>query len=344
MHEMRESRALELSQGITSHHDLLGALHMIQPGNTETNDIIDTLVRACPDLTEPTEAQDTDGNISDAGRMNKGITITPEAVSGNMFLAILAGHETSAHTLAIVLLVLACRPETQQILHHELDKVLGTRSTEQWSYREDCSTLLQGFTGAIVYETLRLWPMAPATLKSTEEEERTISINGRTHVIGKKTLVVLHTAGAQTHPSYWENTPPKEAIPGECYPYPLSSFDPARWLTSRKIMPDSSDEETWMDQMRPESERRQRLRLAEPGTFFPFSEGASACLGSRMALVEVTAAIAIICKHFTVRLPVEEGKTWDKARSEAAKKLTAGMRFRVALHVGTPIALDFIPR
>ena len=311
-------------------------------GKLSADSITDTLVKACPNLSAEFRAKHS---VHDAARddyTDKGLDITPEAVSGNMFLSILAGHESSAHTLSIVLMLLAFRPEIQCALQSELDAIFEARSIKEWSYKGDCSALLQGYTGAVVYETFRVWPMQPAILKSTEDKDKTISINERSHVVGKNTLILLHTTGAQIHPSYWDASASNEPFPGESCPYPLSSFNPDRWLTARDN--ESQNGEAWMDQMRSLSERKQRLRLAKPGTFFPFSEGGSACLGNHMALVEVVAAIAAICKQWTVRLPTEEGKSWDQLRSDAARKLTAGMSFHATLHVSEPVALEFVPR
>lgn len=57
-----------------------------------------------------------------------------EYVVGNMFIVILAGHETTAHTLAFALTLLALYPEQQQLLFEEANEAIGGRTSSYDDY------------------------------------------------------------------------------------------------------------------------------------------------------------------------------------------------------------------
>jgi cytochrome P450 len=59
---------------------------------------------------------------ADGGSPSEGLT--DREVLGNTFIFLLAGHETSGHTLAFVFALLALHPEEQQKLHDHVVSVL----------------------------------------------------------------------------------------------------------------------------------------------------------------------------------------------------------------------------
>lgn len=71
--------------------------------------------------------------MSDTARLG----LTDEEIFGNIFAFNLAGHETTANTLAASLVLLAANPDSQDWLKEEVHHALGHASLpDQWRYEE----------------------------------------------------------------------------------------------------------------------------------------------------------------------------------------------------------------
>lgn len=65
------------------------------------------------------------------------IGLTDDEIYGNIFAFNLAGHETTANTVAFALVLLAANPECQNWLAEEIHQVLVSQSrSEKWAYGE----------------------------------------------------------------------------------------------------------------------------------------------------------------------------------------------------------------
>ena len=60
--------------------------------------------------------------------------LTESEIYGNMFVFNFAGHDTTAHTLAFAVVLLASNAPVQDWLHQELQYFLGARSLEDYEY------------------------------------------------------------------------------------------------------------------------------------------------------------------------------------------------------------------
>jgi cytochrome P450 len=112
----------------------------------------------------------------------------------------MAGHETTANTLAWAWYLVSQCPEVEQRLQAEVDEVLGNRSATF----EDFSKLT--YTQAIIEETLRLYPPVPILSREAKEED---TIRNRRIPAGSIMLVVpwlLHR-----HKKFWDK--PDHFIP-----------------------------------------------------------------------------------------------------------------------------------
>lgn len=105
--------------------------------------------------------------------------ISPAAVLMKIFVFIMAGYETSANTLTYTTALLACRPVFQKALHVDLDKILGERPLNSWSFDIDFPPILNEDVGAIMKETLRLYIVLLFFPKTIRETPRCFSSNGR---------------------------------------------------------------------------------------------------------------------------------------------------------------------
>lgn len=264
------------------------------------------------------------------------LSISPAAVLGNMFIFILAGHETSANTLTHALTLLALNPYFQSRLQTELDDILGNSEPDSWSYLDHFPRLLNGCVGALMSETLRLYTVLQFYPK-TNPVPQTVVVEGRQHVIPKDTLILINTSAAHRHPKYW---PPPHPTPqkkdGDAKPYPVSEFAPHRWLNrpnSDNVNPKSDDEEK-------EQNEGEEPWNPEPGAYIPFAEGFRSCMGSRFAKVEFCAVVARIMREFSVEL-ADKG---DEGIEEARKRMSEGMGIEMGLKMKRAVPLRFVKR
>lgn len=87
------------------------------------------------------------------------VALSDREVSDQVRAFLLAGHETTATTLALALLRLAADGHWQQVVSDEVASVVGDRLPEA----ADLPALVR--TEHVVKEVLRLWPSAPTTVR-----------------------------------------------------------------------------------------------------------------------------------------------------------------------------------
>ncbi|TFK27616.1 cytochrome P450 [Coprinopsis marcescibilis] len=136
------------------------------------------------------------------------------AVKGNIFIFLIAGHETTAHTLAFTFALLSMYPEEQEALYTHITSVLEGRLVPSY---EDLPRLTR--CTAVLYETMRLFPPITSVPKSVAEDT-TLDITNRkgekkTIPVPKGSTVLIDAAGMHYNPRYWKD--------------PLS-FNPERFL------------------------------------------------------------------------------------------------------------------
>ena len=262
--------------------------------------------------------------------------ITPSAITGNMFILLLAGHETTASSLQFALLCLACHPTYQRRLQASLDTLLGPaakHSPSTWDFTALFPRLLRGYPGAVLRETVRLFTVLPVYLRCTEDESQALVLNGKTYMVPPDTLIMVNTSAAHRNPKYWPrpSPPENEEGDGEEAPYALAEFDPGRWI----------DPET--------GEVEGEKAVKESGAYVPFSKGSRECLGKRFAEVEVLAMLARVFCEWSLELVVEDGvggerERWERARRKCARMLSRGIGFQVALKMMGEVPLRIVRR
>jgi cytochrome P450 len=132
--------------------------------------------------------------------------LTDEDLRGNLLTVLMAGEDTTAHTLSWAVYLLADHPEIQEQLFLETEKVLGD---QQWLDAYSNHSLLV-YTEAVVLETMRLKPVAPMLLHEPLED---VEVNGYSFKKGAKLLFQCRYAG----------------VKAENFVNPLK-FDPKRWV------------------------------------------------------------------------------------------------------------------
>ena len=107
------AKVLHRERGLMSKHD---------PG---ADNLVSALIRASEEVQQNKNVDEPHQGLSD------------DEIFGNIFIYNLAGHETTANTLAYSILLLAAYPEYQDWLAAEINKVLeGQGETETWKYEE----------------------------------------------------------------------------------------------------------------------------------------------------------------------------------------------------------------
>lgn len=131
--------------------------------------------------------------------------LSDDELIGNIFIFLLAGHETSAHTLCFALALLALYPEEQKAVYQNIVSVLGERSMPTY---EDMNSL--DYVLAVFNETLRLFPPVGSITKKASEDTSLTTINTETKEsinvpIPKDSIIIIYTNGIHYNPRYWDD-------------------------------------------------------------------------------------------------------------------------------------------
>lgn len=299
------------------------------------------------------------GQLVNSQMDNKGTKpLTDSEMLGNMFVLILAGHETAANAVHFSILYLALHPESQKRLQEDLDKIFGGRPPSEWDYDKDLPALFGGMAGAVMAEELRLVPAVTNIPKSTiGVSEQTLTVDGRPCTVPPNCSIALSTAAASHNPKYWPLYPP--TFPGGHTAHPVANLDndleefhPERWLkgASQENASEMQKETIAGGDLGVNESADTSDKLYRPvkGSYFPFSEGYRACLGRRFAQVEVLAVLAVLYQNYSIELAVdkyasdaevlemstnERADVWQEAAEDARDLLLNGMGVIISLQM-----------
>ena len=139
-------------------------------------------------------------------RDGDGGPLTDTEIGDEVATFLLAGHETSANTLAWSLALLSAYPAARQRLEEELDTVLGGRDPDAG----DVAAL--PWAQAVVAETLRLYPPA----WTIERDALADDVVAGTPVPARS-LVAISPYLVHRHPAFWPDPAgfdPRRFLPG----------------------------------------------------------------------------------------------------------------------------------
>ena len=117
-------------------------------------------------------------------------SLTDEDVRGNLLTILMAGEDTTAHTLAWAIYTLAQYPEIQDKLYDEAKTVLGDSN---WMNKYESHSALV-YAEAVALETMRVKPVAPLLLNEPIED---VEIDGYLFKKGARILIESRYAGMQ---------------------------------------------------------------------------------------------------------------------------------------------------
>jgi len=164
------------------------------------------MVEARKDVDKVEERYDLLSGLLDAAQDEPGseAALSDDELIGNTFIFLLAGHETTAHTLCFSFALLALYPDEQERLYQHIKEVMS--SLNGMPAYEDMSRFTQSL--AVFYETLRLFPPVAAIPKvAAQDTTLTVSnVNGgkTTFPVPSGTQVELHVPGLHYNPRYWK--------------------------------------------------------------------------------------------------------------------------------------------
>ncbi|KAI0539793.1 cytochrome P450 [Xylaria digitata] len=252
-----------------------------------------------------------------------GIQLDDSEIIGNAFIMFLAGHETTANVMHFTMLELANNPVAQRRLQQDVDAILG-RDTDPatWNYEEKVGAMQASMLGAVMNETLRVMPpVVEVPKKTSAAKEQTITIDGVRHTLPANTYLGLCVTASHRNPRSWPARPSR--ITGAADD--LDDWVPERWFRpslsedDNKQLPDVPETEDFGEYAGPDTSASMFRPVR--GSYIPFSEGPRACLGRRLAIVEVIAALAVIFQKYSIENAVDDWASDDEvARMDRSQK------------------------
>ncbi|KAJ7595400.1 cytochrome P450 [Mycena floridula] len=149
------------------------------------------------------DTHDLFSNLLDANA-DEGDILTESELMGNIFIFVLAGHETTAHTLCYALALLALFPDEQEKLYQHCKDIIPD---DQVPTYQDSSLLKQSL--AVWNETLRMFPPVVIIPKEAAEDTTLSTTNDdgqtMTFPVPRGTQLDIHTVGLHYNPRYWKD-------------------------------------------------------------------------------------------------------------------------------------------
>jgi cytochrome P450 len=144
--------------------------------------------------------------LLDARDEETGEPLDARALRNEAAVLLMAGHETTANTLAWTWYILSQVPEVEAKLHAEVDRALGGRPPPL----ADVPSLV--YTRAVVEEVLRLYPPAPLLTREALHDEKYHTCH-----IPKGSLIVVSPWLLHRHRTFWRQPDhfiPERFLPG----------------------------------------------------------------------------------------------------------------------------------
>ena len=281
-----------------------------------SNNLMTSLVRASQEMAQAAAADADAGQEKGAVSRHEQGGLTENEIYGNIFVFNFAGHDTTAHTLAFGIVLLATRPDVQDWITEELHYVLGDRDPELWSYNavfpslKRCLAVLVRSADAFnlcndeqlintQYETIRLYTPV-SIVKCTNTHPQPLRIGDKTIVIPANTMIIPSYSAMHTHPRYWGSD--------------SLTWQPSRWITSTSSPLTNMSATSNPDKNPLESESFiPPPKHASP--FIAWSAGARSCPGRKFSQVEFVAVMAGLFGAWKVKPVPEPGEDDAMARS-----------------------------
>ncbi|GKT60491.1 cytochrome P450 [Colletotrichum tofieldiae] len=293
------------------------------------------------------------------GKESKIPQLSKSEISGNAFIMLVAGHETTANAMHFGLIEIACNPAVQRQLQKDIDGIFGDSDPSTWNYESTVNPMLASMLGACMNETLRMTPaVVEIPKKVSPEGDGIISLDGEKYVLPKGAHISIVGVAAHRNPRNWPSKPSK--ITGA--EHDLDDYAPERWyrasLKAAQTEDKSGDAEDYGGYKG--SDTSEKMFRPVRGSYVPFSDGPRSCLGRRIAQVEIIAALSVVFQRYSLELAVDEWasdaeveamgqverqklykKAQDKCR-ETVKKASTMLTLKLPQGMSVPVRI--VPR
>lgn len=183
----------------------------------------------------------------------------------------IAGHETTAHSITFLLYCIARYPEVKVKVQKELAAVVGSGNCGDGTFQCIGQSELAKleYLSWCIKETQRLYPVAPVVGRQVSDE---LEFNNMHIPGGSVILVHLYAMGRQK------------------WIHEAESYIPERWDPNPSFPP-----------IAPAQFPSQLQELKEIS--LPFSIGKRSCVGQNLAMMELKAVVATLIRYFDFTLP-----------------------------------------
>lgn len=216
----------------------------------------------------------------DEGHGGPSASLSPEEIRNNLMIFFIAGHETTANSLASTLYFLAVHPEIQEIARSECNNAMAGKPTNATATFEEQKKMV--YLNGVIKESLRLnSPVSQLGLRIVKKPE---GVMLGSHHLPYGTFIQLNMYAMHHNPDVW-NDPAK--------------FDPTRFL--EKSDAKAPEDGSWTSEFREKTGGH--MSEAERICWQPFGAGPRACLGMNFSLIEQRVFLSHILRQFRVKLP-----------------------------------------
>jgi cytochrome P450 len=203
-------------------------------------------------------------------------------VKAEIFLFLVAGHETVSHSLSWFFMLLAAHPSAQLECQQAID--------EQMADGEDAAggALLPPFVEAVLKESMRLFPTAGGSTRVVGKSPMTLCVrksptssSGKEEETKEEEEVIVLPKGTYCNVNFYSLHRNKSIWGSDA-----DEFNPSRWLGRNDAMDSSNVFEG---------------AGGKPGElwFAPFSYGHRGCIGRTFALLEMRIFITKMLKQYS---------------------------------------------
>ncbi|TDZ53925.1 Sterol 26-hydroxylase [Colletotrichum trifolii] len=298
------------------------------------------------------------GMISGTAKESKIPQLSKSEITGNAFIMLVAGHETTANAMHFGCIEIACNPAAQRQLQKDIDGIFGDSDPSTWNYESTVNPMLASMLGACMNETLRMTPAVVEIPKKVNPDgDGILTLDGEKHVLPKGAHVSVVGVAAHRNPRNWPSRPSKVTDDA----HDLNDYVPERWYR-QSLSPEqaevSGDGEDYGGYKG--ADTSEKMFRPVRGSYVPFSDGPRSCLGRRIAQVEIMAALSVIFQRYSLELAVDEWasdaeveamstderrRLYKKAQDKCRRTLkSASTMLTLKLPHGTTVPLRIVPR
>ncbi|KAI9686047.1 MAG: hypothetical protein M1822_004030 [Bathelium mastoideum] len=229
--------------------------------------------------------------------------LSDDELYGNLFIFNVAGHESTANTVATAVAYLAAAPQWQEWIHEEIHMICGRSSTAgDWKYEGIYPRLVR--CQAIQLETLRVHGSTVFLPKATADTPQALTIDGTEHMLPPNTFVSVNSQALHCDPKLWGN----DAL----------EWRPDRWIA------------------RPGIPGKEELIEPEPGAFVGWASGPRICPGKKFSQVEFAAVMAALFHSHKVALKPRDNETLAEAKERLERMIEDSAISSLTLQMRNP--------